>query len=403
MGEDKSQKTEAPTHKRKKEMRKKGQVAKSATLVSWVSLLAATYLLPMVASNIGDLLGEGIRSISDVAASPEPETLLQVSSDLFKQSFMAIAPLLLGAALLGLVGNLAQVGFIFTTGPLKPKFERVSPSKGIKRIFSVKSLWETGKQMLTMGVILAVAIPSVIRIIHSMMGSTWGLGPALSELFASIMGLVQMVAAVGCLIGGADFAWQRYSLKRDSRMTKEEIKREARESEGDPHLKAKLRSNQMAMGRNRMLASISTADVIITNPTHFAVALAYDPMKGAPRVVARGADSMATKIREHGAAAKVPMVESPPLARVLYRSCRVDDEIPAALFQAVATVLAFVRRVELRSSAARAAGEAMALPLPDTWTPAGEDPETSLTRTRRRSSKRVRRRPNRHTVSAAGR
>ncbi|HTO01946.1 MAG TPA: EscU/YscU/HrcU family type III secretion system export apparatus switch protein [Microthrixaceae bacterium] len=397
MGEDKSQKTEAPTPKRKKEMRKKGQVAKSATLVSWISLLVATYLIPMVGSNIGELLSEGIRSISAVAATPEPETLLEISSTLLKQSAMALAPLLLGAALLGLVGNLAQVGFIFTMGPLTPKFERISPLAGVKRLFSVKSLWEVGKQILTMGVILAVAIPGVIGIINSMMGSTWALGPALSELMSSIMSLVQLVAAVGCLIGGADFAWQRFSLKRDSRMTKQEIKREARESEGDPHLKAKLRSNQMAMGRNRMLAAVGTADVIITNPTHFAVALSYDPTKGAPRVVARGADSMAAKIREHAAAANVPMVESPPLARVLFRSCRVDDEIPAPLFQAVATVLAFVRRVERRA----ASGRMIELSLPDTWTPAGEDPETSLTQTRRRTPPRRRRKPTQHTPATS--
>ncbi len=401
MAEDKSQKTEAPTPKRKKELRKKGQVAKSATLVSWMSLLAATYLLPKIGSNIGNLLAEGIRSISEVAATPEPETLLEVSTSLFKKSFMAIAPLLLGAALLGLVGNLAQVGFIFTTGPIKPRWERVSPKAGLKRIFSVKSLWETGKQILTMGVIIAVAIPGVIGIVNSMMGSNWGLGPALSELFSSIMSLVQMVAAVGCVIGAADFAWQRFSLKRDSRMTKDEIKREAREAEGDPHLKAKLRSNQMAAGRNRMLASINHADVIITNPTHFAVALSYDPTKGAPRVVARGADSMAAKIREHAAAADVAMVESPPLARVLYRSCRVDDEIPPELFQAVATVLAFVRRVERRASIGMIPGRALELSLPDTWTPAGEDPETSLARTRRRNPKRSRRRPVRQVATAA--
>ena len=152
----------------------------------------------------------------------------------------------------------------------------------------------------------------------------------------------------------------------------------------------------MAMGRNRMLTAVGTADVIITNPTHFAVALTYDPTKGAPRVVARGADSMAAKIREHAAAANVPMVESPPLARVLFRSCRVDDEIPAALFQAVATVLTFVRRVERRA----ATGHMISLPLPDTWTPTGEDPETSLTRTRRRTPPRRRRRPSQQAPSS---
>jgi len=157
-------------------------------------------------------------------------------------------------------------------------------------------------------------------------------------------------------------------------MTKQEVKQESRESEGDPHIKAKLRSNRMAMSRNSMLAAVGDADVVVTNPTHVAIALRYDPAKGAPRVLARGANNMAARIRARAAEEGVALVESPPLARALYRSCRVDDEIPAPLFQAVATVLAFVRRLEGRSLA----GGQHTLPVPDTWTPPGEDPETSL-------------------------
>ncbi len=191
---------------------------------------------------------------------------------------------------------------------------------------------------------------------------------------SSLLGLVQLVAVVGTLIGVADFAWQRFNLKRDSRMTKQEVKQETRESEGDPHVKAKLRQNGMAMSRNRMLASVGEADVVITNPTHFAVALVYEPLKGAPRVVARGADGMAQRIRRAAEDGGVPVVESPPLARTLYRACRVDDEIPAALFQAVATVLAFIRRLEGRPLL----GGRTSLAVPDTWTPVGEDPDTAL-------------------------
>lgn len=374
MAKDRDSKTEQASAKRKKETRKKGQVAKSATLVSWVSLLVASYIIPSVAKHVGDLVADGIRSITVVAASPDVATLTTEASMLCRRSIGAVAPILIGAALLGLLGNLAQVGFIFTTGPLKPKFERVSPAAGLKRLISVKSLWETGKQVLIMGVILAVSIPAVIGMSNSLLGSSWALGPALSRLFTSVMGLIQLIAIIGSVIGAADYAWQRFNLLRDNKMTKQEVKQESRDSEGDPHIKAKLRSNRMAMSRNSMLAAVGDADVVITNPTHVAIALRYDPIKGAPRVLARGANGMAARIRARAGEEGVALVESPPLARALYRSCRIDDEIPAPLFQAVATVLAFVRRLEGRSMA----GARHTVPVPDTWTPLGEDPETSL-------------------------
>jgi flagellar biosynthetic protein FlhB len=375
MAKDRDQKTEQQTAKRKKESRKKGQVAKSATLVSWLSLLLATFLLPPVVRNFSELISEGVSALPRVAADPNPEMLVREASTMGRQAIGALTPLLLGTMLLGILGNLAQVGLIFTTGPLKPKFERINPIEGTKRLFSTKSLWETGKQVVTMGVILAVSIPAVIGMANSLMGTTWALGPALAQLAGAIVDLVQIVAIIGCLIGVADFAWQRFNLMRDSKMTKQEVKQEARESDGDPHVKAKLRQNRMAMSRNRMLASVGDADVVITNPTHFAVALRYEPTKGAPRVLARGADTLAQRIRERALDAGVPIIESPPLARALHRSCRVDDEIPAPLFQAVATVLAYVHRFDGTSLM----GSSATLHVPDSWTPPGEDPETSLT------------------------
>ena len=375
MAKDRDQRTEQQTAKRKKENRKKGQVAKSPTLVSWVSLLVATFVLPKVISNMGDVLAEGVRGIDDIAASPEPATLLSLAKTVSFSALTALAPVLLAAMLVALVGNLAQVGLVMATDPIKPKFERVNPVAGFKRLFSAKAAWEAGKQLVTMGVIAAVAIPAVMGTTERLLGSTYELAPALSQLGGSLVGLVRTVAMIGTLIGVADYLWARFNLVRDQRMTKEEVKREHRESEGDPHLKAKLRSTRMAMSQNRMLASVADANVVITNPTHYAVALRYEPSKGAPRVVARGADGMAAKIRAAAAEAGVPMISSPPLARALHRACRVDEEIPAALFQAVATVLAFVHRIGRE----RLAGNPLSLPVPDTWTPPGEDPEESLT------------------------
>ncbi|MDQ2678143.1 MAG: EscU/YscU/HrcU family type III secretion system export apparatus switch protein [Actinomycetota bacterium] len=319
MAKDRDQKTEDQSAKRKKESRKKGQVAKSPTLVSWTSLLFATFFLPSVVSRVGDVVTQGVRGIETITARPEPGVLLEQAGQVARGAFMALVPLLLAAMLWGIVGNLAQVGFVFATDPIKPKFERINPGAGLKRLVSIKTLWETGKQVLTLAVILVVAVPSVLAMSRRMLGSTWALGPALSEVGSSLLSLVQLVAVVGTLIGVADFAWQRFNLKRDSRMTKQEVKQETRESEGDPHVKAKLRQNGMAMSRNRMLASVGEADVVITNPTHFAVALEYEPTRGAPRVVARGADGMAQRIRRAAEDAGVPVVESPPLARTLPR------------------------------------------------------------------------------------
>lgn len=375
MAKDRDQRTEQQTAKRKKENRKKGRVAKSATLVSWISLLVATFVLPKVVVDIGSVLAEGLAGMQDVAAQPEPSVLLAMARTLCLSVLTALAPVLFAAAGVALLGNLAQVGFVVTTDPLKPKAERLNPIAGVKRLFSVKSLWETAKQVVTMGVVAAVAIPSVLRMSDSLMSSSWELAPALSELGGSLLALVRLVAVIGCLIGAADYAWARFNLTRDHKMTKEEVKREHRESEGDPHLKAKLRSNRIAMSQNRMLAAVGDANVVITNPTHYAVALRYEPTKGAPKVVARGSDAMAARIRQVALDAGVPMISSPPLARALHRACRVDEEVPVELFQAVATVLAFVHRIGARALA----GAPMSLPVPDTWTPPGEDPESSLT------------------------
>jgi flagellar biosynthetic protein FlhB len=163
-------------------------------------------------------------------------------------------------------------------------------------------------------------------------------------------------------------------------MTKEEVKREHRESEGDPHVKSKLRSLRAAMSRNQMLAAVGQADVVITNPTHVAVALHYDPSIGPPRVVARGADTAAARIRARAAEEGVPVIESPPLARSLYAACRTDEEIPAQMYQAVATVLAFVHRLAGRSGV----GGPLSLHVPDTWTPPGLEPGSAPARIRPR-------------------
>jgi flagellar biosynthetic protein FlhB len=371
MANDRDQKTEKPTAKRKKENRKKGIVARSQTLVPWIAVLISTFVVPPMIGNVMTHLETGLRQFGDVAANP---TLGQLGDSVLGAAWsasLAFLPMLALVSLVALVGSLAQVGFILTLGPITPKWEKISPKAGFKRLFSAKSLWETAKQVLLVTVILLVSVPAVMTTSQLLAGSSWQLSAALTEAGRAILSLAQVISAIGVASGVADFAWQRYSTGKDSMMTKQEIKEEFKQSDGDPQVKAKQRSIRMAMGRNQMLAAVADADVVITNPTHYAVALRYIPSKGAPKVVARGADRMAASIRERAKDAGVPMVAAPPLARALHAACRVDDEIPKELFGAVAAVLAFVHRI----GRTRLAGAPVALPVVDTWTINGFDPD----------------------------
>lgn len=382
---DKDQKTELPTEKRKKENREKGIVARSQTLVSWVTVLMATVIAPPLLGRVMGNLRNGVAAVNDVAAEPSVGQLATSISVTARETMLAFIPMLLLVTAIAIVGSFAQVGFLLTLGPLKPKWERVSPKAGVKRMLSPKKVWETGKQVLLVAVTVLIAAPAVISTAQMLAGSSWDLHSAASETGQVILMTVQVIAAIGVAAGVADFAWEKYRNKKDSMMTKEEVKEERKQTDGDPHVKAKQQSLRMAMGRNRMLAAVADADVVITNPTHFAVALSYVPSRGAPKVVARGADGMAAKIRERARGAGVPMVEAPPLARALHAACRVDEEIPKELFQAVAMVLAFVQRI----GRARLSEQPMSVPVVDTWTARGFDPDEHQRAARRRRRRRV--------------
>lgn len=379
MANDKDQKTEKPTAKRKKENRKKGIVARSQTLVPWVTVLISTFVIPPMTANLLDHLATGIEAITEVTANPTLGQLAQSVTASATAAMLAFLPLLGLVTVIALVGSIAQVGFILTLGPITPKWEKISPKAGFKRIFSVKSVWETAKQVLLVTIIVLVATPTVVTATELVAGTSWELSSSLATAGTALLTLVQIISVLGVVAGVADFAWQRWSTARDSKMSLKEIKDEMRDSEGDPHVRAKQRSLRAAFGRNQMLAAVGDADVVITNPTHYAVALRYDPSKGAPRVVARGKDLLAARIRERARDAGVPMVAAPPLARALHAACRVDDEIPKELFQAVATVLAFVHRI----GRTRLATSPAHVPVVDTWTPKGFDPELHRRQLRR--------------------
>ncbi len=336
------EKTEKPTPKRRKEARKEGQVPRTQELGGWASMLAVGMAMPMLLTHelgaMRELMVTSLTISGDDATTGKALVLLGEAS---RHVFLSL--LILGTAILliGVASALAQGGFFLATKTLKPQWSKLDPIKGAKRIFGPHALWEGAKMMLKssfVGLVAYFAIKSMMPLIGGLVPI-----PTMLEIVSDkSLSLIRNICLVGLGMAAADYAIQRRRIGKQTRMSKEEIKQEHKQAEGDPMVKSAIRSRQLAAARNRMMADIPTADVILVNPTHVAVALRYDAQKGAPRVVARGAGAVAARIREVAAAESVPLVRDVPLARALYRSTKVGQEIPPELFGAVAQVLAFV-------------------------------------------------------------
>jgi flagellar biosynthetic protein FlhB len=242
---------------------------------------------------------------------------------------------------IGVVSALAQGGFYLATKAVKPKLSKLNPLPGMKRMFGPQALWELAKTLVKC-VVVALICWQAIRAVMPLVGGLVPMSATIDVAHDRVSTLLRTVALAGLVMAAADYAFQRRRVGKQVRMTKQEVKQEHKQTEGDPMVKSAIRSRQMAAARNRMMTEVDTADVLLVNPTHVAVALRYDPAKGAPRVVAKGAGAVAAKIRERADAARVPLVRDVPLARALYGSCAVGQEIPAELFASVAQVLAFV-------------------------------------------------------------
>lgn len=348
MAEDKSQKTEDPTPQKKRKAKQEGQIPKSAEVAAWLSLLVGTFVAPSALAAAGSVLQEKVLAVRSVAQSrqPEPEVAWHVLRDTTTAVSMAAVPLMVVVGLVAFTAMLAQVGVVFAPKAAAPKFSRLSPAKGIKQILSVRGLWETAKSLLKVVAIAVVAVPSVLGIAHDLIGGQQTeLATVIPYTGQQVLAVTRTVAFLGLAIAALDYAFQRRRHRKDLMMTKHEVKQDMKNAEGDPHVKARIRSIQMAASRNRMIASVADANVVIVNPTHYAVALKYEAGKGAPKVVAKGADHIAAKIREEADRHGVPVVRQQTLARSLFSACKVGDEVPRDLFQAVAAVLAFVYRV----------------------------------------------------------
>ena len=338
-----SDKTEQPTAKRKREARRDGNLARSPEVVAWAQMLAAGVLLPASFSLGRSTLREVMNQVGMAVARPDADSAFRLLGSALKGGLLALAPLALGMVAIGLVGNFAQTGLAFSGKPLRPKFERISPKKGLKRLFSPHSAWEAAKAALKLAVLTAIAWPGVAHLGAAL--STGGQVPAgevLAEVASSTMGLLRTVAVAGLALAGVDYAFQRRRVRRSMMMTKQEVKEEYRQSEGDPMTRHRIRQRQVEMSRNRMMAAVAVSSVVVVNPTHIAVALEYRPELGAPRVVAKGQGHIAARIREEAEKHNVPIVRDVPLARTLHSACKLGQAIPPNLYEAVARLLAFV-------------------------------------------------------------
>ncbi|WP_274361467.1 flagellar biosynthesis protein FlhB [Paenibacillus thermotolerans] len=344
------EKTEPATPKKRQEARQKGQVAKSMELPGAVIMLGGFSFLAMYGSYMGEkivgLFAAPLREYMLWEATEQ--NVITIFSQIGWQLLLLMLPIMGLAVLLAVVSNYMQVGFMLTGEPLKMKLEKLNPIKGAKNIFSMKSLIEFLKSIVKLTVIGLIVFAVLWGEKTKML--TLSTMP-LESLFSYIAGIT---LRLGLLIGGAlvviaafDYAFQRFEFEKSIRMSKQDIKDEYKKTEGDPLIKGKIREKQRRMAMQRMMQEVPKADVVITNPTHFAVAIRYDnKIMEAPQVIAKGADYVALRIKQTAKDSGVTLMENKPLARALYAEVEIGETIPQQLFQAVAEVLAYVYKLK---------------------------------------------------------
>ncbi|KMY49462.1 flagellar biosynthesis protein FlhB [Peribacillus loiseleuriae] len=344
------EKTEKATPKKKQDSRKKGQVAKSQDVNTAINLLAVFLLLlfigPYMLGKISSLLSEFLQNSMLVQVTEDSAPLLLV--EVLKEMGLILAPILAAALIAGIAANYMQIGFMFSTETIQLKLEKLDPIKGFKRIFSIRAIVELLKSILKISVVGLVTFFVIWqRIDEIMILSKKSIGNAMTTL-ADITVKVGIYASIALLILSLlDYLYQKYDYEKNIRMSKQDIKDEYKNIEGDPLIKSKIKQKQREMAMQRMMQEVPKADVVITNPTHYAIALKYDDQKSAaPYVIAMGVDFVAQKIKYVAKENDVVMVENRPLARSLYDQTEIGQAIPEEFFKAVAEILAFVYKTK---------------------------------------------------------
>ncbi|MFK2825011.1 flagellar biosynthesis protein FlhB [Bacillus sp. B190/17] len=344
------EKTEKATPKKRQDSRKKGQVAKSQDVTTAISLLALFGFLFIGASFIGKSIVHLFQhSLQYYLVMPVTESNLKVIVlEIMEQLIYILGPVMLIALLAGVTANYFQVGFLLTGEPLKPKLEKLDPIKGFKRIFAVRALVELLKSMLKISFVGAITffilwsnIEEVLKLSFKSINDALGtVGMLTLQMGAAASGALLFLALL-------DFLYQKYDFEKSIRMSKQDIKDEYKNIEGDPLIKSKIKQRQREMAMSRMMQEVPQADVVITNPTHYAIALKYDEKQSdAPMVVAKGVDYLAQKIKYVAGENEVELIENRPLARALYDQVEVGQPIPEEFFKAVAEILAYVYRIK---------------------------------------------------------
>ncbi|MCA3182218.1 MULTISPECIES: flagellar biosynthesis protein FlhB [unclassified Cupriavidus] len=345
------EKTEPASPRRLEKAREEGQVVRSRELGTFVMLMTGVLGLYVM----GGTLGRKLNSVMQTTLAFEPATAFDTNRMLSQfgmaiwDSLLAFFPLLLMFGVAALVAPLAIGGWSFSTKSFSPDFSRLSPIQGIGRMFSSHTVVELIKAIVKSLLVGSVGawmvwhkLPEAIALMNAPVHE------ALLHMMEMVLYVCGMVAGSLLLVAAIDTPWQLWTFYKKLRMTKEEVKQEMKETDGDPHIKARIRQQQRAIARRRMMSEVPKADVVVTNPTHFAVALKYDENArwNAPRVVAKGADEVAARIRDLAKEHRVPVLSAPPLARALHRHVELGHEIPAGLYTAVAEVLAWVYQLK---------------------------------------------------------
>ena len=351
MSEDLGERTEDATPKKRREAREEGNIARSNDAANAILLLGAILVLAssmkpflgtlaalLEKSLAGDAIGSGIR-VEEIAPLVIPMAV---------EGAWAALPVVVGATALAILAHLWQVGFLVTTKPLEPKFERLDPTKGFGRIFGAQGAIKTAMDVLKVALVGWIAWSLTVGVLPQIVAlPEFGVLRGFEEIGAIGLNLAVQVGAALLVLGLADFGIQKFKHERDLRMTKQQVKEEFKESDGNPEVKRRRMQIERQLAMQRLQTSVPKADVIVTNPEHISVAIQYDPTTmQAPRIVAMGADNLAMRIRQIATKHGIPIVERKPLARALYANAKVGQEIPADHYKAVAEILAYVYQLK---------------------------------------------------------
>jgi len=346
-------KTEEPTSKRRSDAKKKGQVGRSTELSTAFVLLIGFFTIKMLAQSIyNELYAYMTYIFGHLDQTLDVENIVNLFLEASIVFGKTALPIMLAIMLIGLGINFFQVGLNFNTEKLEPKLSNLNPINGVGRMFSKRSLVELVKSLLkiiVIGAFLYMVLKDQILAMPQFI--YYDLDTSLGQMINIVLKMAFQICGVIMVIGVLDYGYQKWQTTQDLKMTKQEVKDEFKQTEGDPQIKGKIRQKQRQMAMARMMKEVPKADVIVTNPTHFAVALEYHKGMTAPKVLAKGQDLVAQKIKAIGRENHVPLVENVPLARALYRTTEIGDFIPQELYQSVAEVLAYVYRLKHHQTA----------------------------------------------------